>query len=1274
VVLVLTAALVAPYFIDWTSYRAAFEREAGRVLGREVRVEGMARARLLPFPSVTFTDVVVAGTEPGEPAMTVDEFSMDAELAPFLRGELLIFDMRLVRPRMNIEIGPNGRVDWAVRPSSPFDPRQVMLEKVTISGGTILLHQQASARTITLGRIDSEVSARTLAGPWRIAGSLEIDGMPVKLTASTGAVDEQGAMRVRISATPRDYPILIETDGSARIEEEKGVYSGTFRVARAEPERSVEQASAQPPEAGARNAGNRISGRFSLDHERLAVEEFRFETGPPEDPYTAEGNAVVELGADPSFAISADGAQIRLEGPEAESSVISGLSADARLAALTAFITNLPKPTIPGTIAVNLPAIVAGDTTIRQISVRAQPVDGGWNIGSFGATLPGRTRFEGEGVLATEDPLSFKGKMILAVGQPSGFAAWLAKDVDDAIRNLPSAGFSADVELTRERQRFDNLELILGDASFRGEIDRQSRPDVRPALVLRLEGSTLDVEGAQAFASLFIDDAGRNRLAGHDVDLEVAAGPVSAEGLTAERLDTALRLREGTLEIDRLAITGLADANISATGTINGIGGEPSGKVDASVVAVDLAPLIGVLAQRFPDARLLSALDRNAAAFPGLFADATIDIVADAANDGGAGNFDFRATGTAGGTALNLSASGNGSLDDLAGAEIATSLTARNDEAGGLYALFGLPALPLGFSGSAETEFSARGIPRNGLQTTLRFTGEGLAANFDGTLLQEAEGFSAQGEARIESEDLEPWLATAGLSLPGFGFGLPVRLSASIDHARGLTVIDGISGTVADTPVSGDLNAELREGLPHFTGSLALGGLDLRLAAEMVVGSAALDTGGGTWPQSAFQQTSGTPFSADVELATDQLWLGNAATVEEAQLRLKLDRSGFAVSDLSGRLLDGAIEGLAEFRNDGGTGLLSAQLSLRDAPLPSLLPEGGLSGTTDVSASLTASGKSVEAMVAALSGSGSAALKEFSVSGINPAALDPIIAEADTLGVEIDAGKVAEFAPPLLRDGSFPAGDAELAFTIANGVARTPPVQFQSRGAQMSAEAAVDLRDRMVSASGSVRYDPGLEAVAGSEPSVRFNVSGPLGEAQATLDIQPLAQFLTQRALEREQARVEHMQALLLERQRLRREVSHFRELQARRAAEETERVRLAREAERARRAEEERRRHEAEEARRRAEEEARRREEETLRSLETIPPPAAQPANGTVPGQSADEPPETGDTVIERQPLAPPAVEENNVGPLDRSGLGSEPVLEPEEFTVERFLERLNQ
>ncbi|EBW1603992.1 AsmA family protein, partial [Salmonella enterica subsp. enterica serovar Kottbus] len=94
IVLALCAALIGPYFVDWTSYRADFEREASAILGRRVEVRGDVSARLLPFPSVVFSDVVVSGNH-GEPAMTAESFSMDAELAPFLSGQVLIFDMRL---------------------------------------------------------------------------------------------------------------------------------------------------------------------------------------------------------------------------------------------------------------------------------------------------------------------------------------------------------------------------------------------------------------------------------------------------------------------------------------------------------------------------------------------------------------------------------------------------------------------------------------------------------------------------------------------------------------------------------------------------------------------------------------------------------------------------------------------------------------------------------------------------------------------------------------------------------------------------------------------------------------------------------------------------------------------------------------------------------------------------------------------------------------------------------------------------------------------------
>ena len=229
----------------------------------------------------------------------------------------------------------------------------------------------------------------------------------------------------------------------------------------------------------------------------------------------------------------------------------------------------------------------------------------------------------------------------------------MSQDVDDAIRRLPAAGFRARVDLTRERQSFADLELGLGDATFRGEAESRQPRDAKPSTVLKLAGGALDVDGLAAFASLFVSDKGAIRFADRDLDLQVKAGPVSAAGLTAETVDTAFRLREGLLEIDRLSIGGLAGATISATGTIKDFPANPAGDIDASLVAVDLAPLIAAAAERYKDNVFIRGLQARAAAYPGLFEDARLDVVATAAaNDDGTTGVAVSGQGKAGGTTL----------------------------------------------------------------------------------------------------------------------------------------------------------------------------------------------------------------------------------------------------------------------------------------------------------------------------------------------------------------------------------------------------------------------------------------------------------------------------------------------------------------------------------------------------------------------------------------------------------------------------------------------
>lgn len=1173
-VLVLCAALVVPYFIDWTGYRAQFEREASAILGRKVTVQGDATARLLPFPSVTFSNVAVAGGPNGQPAMTVETFSMDAELAPFLRGEVLIFDMRLVRPKATIDIAPDGTVDWAMRPSTPVDPGQISIEKLTVTDGQIDLRHEAGGRSHIFSEINTSISAKSLAGPWRMDGTMRLDGLRMTIAASTGKAEPSGQMRLRLKADPDAYPLVIETDGNAGIVNGAAGYSGQFKISNADKD-GADKNSAQlrgtdgetvKVSTGKPDPGFRLNGKFSLDHQKLGIDEFRFETGPLDNPYTADGKASVDLGQKPSFAIEANGAQVQFDeavGAQAG----TGLTLDQRIAGAEQALLDLPKPTIPGTVEVKLPAVVAGDTTVRDVHLSAEPVEAGWKIKSLAATLPGRTTLEADGMLAlnTQSHFGFTGSLLLAVAQPSGFAAWLSKDVDEAIRRLPAAGFKAKVDLSQNHQSFSDLELILGKAKFAGRIDSSQPEDARPSVLMRLEGGDLDVDGLAAFASIFVSDKGANRFADSDLDFQIKAGPVSAGGLTADTVDTALRLRDGLLEVDRLSVGGLAGASISATGRIKDFPASPTGKLDASVVSVDLKPLIDVAAQHYPDNAVLKGLASRAAAYPDLLQDARVDLVASAADNGdGTTGLAVSGQGRAGGSAFSASLSGKGAPDKLLEAPVTLTFNAKNPDATALLALYGLPALPLGMLGEATTDIQAKGTLGGGLATTFDLAGNDFKASFDGTVAATPQGPTAKGKINLDTADIEPWLMTAGIGLPGMGAGMSTSLSAQGDYGNGLLVLDNVSGAINEAAVSGDVNVDARQGVPHLAGALVLDELDLDPMAVALFGDSAFlvdksgadKTGsgkGGVWPAAPFSQKSSLPFTADLDLTTAALAAGPFAAAYDASFSLKLDKEGIRVSDLKAKLLGGALSGLFELKNNDGTGLFTGQMKLEGADLANVLPDAGISGTGEFSTALSTSGKSVDAMIAALSGSGTAALKGLRIAGVNPDAFSAFLAKADAIGRDIDAAKTADFAPAIAADGSFAAEDADVAFTIAGGTLRAPPISLDNPAATLSADVTADLNTSTVSARGAITYRPGDEALVGSEPVMNFTAEGPFGAVKRQFDSEPLAQFLTQRALEKEQQRVEAMQAALLEKQRLRREVRYYAALQDARdkAAEE---------------------------------------------------------------------------------------------------------------------------
>ncbi|MEJ5019801.1 AsmA family protein [Ochrobactrum vermis] len=1205
-VLLLTAALVVPPFVDWSGYRADFEREASRVLGRPVKVAGDVSARLLPFPSVAFSDVRV-GSDAAHPAMTVDTFSMDAELMPFLRGQLLIFDMRVDRPRATISLDKSGKVDWAIRPSTPLDPTKIKLEKLSVNDGTITLREEASGRSHTATELNAVISANSLAGPWQANGSLVLQGEKLAIDLASGEAKPDGSLRVRARISPDAIPATFETDGDVTVTDGRLDYAGNFSLRSSDMVAKTGKDQKTPTETPF-FSGVRVSGKFKADHSRFDAGEFRMEQGPVDNPYVVNGKAFIDYGDKPRFEVSADGQQLFWGPNEAASEEQSGsaMPVGDRIAIARRVLEQMPIPTIPGNVDLRLPAVIAGGTTIRSVTVSAEPDGSDWKIRQFAADLPGRTKVEAKGTLSVGKDFGFKGDMLVASRQPSGLASWLNETVDDSVRKLEGAGFSGHVDLRDGMQRIDNLEIGLGQTSLKGSFVREAKGLAQPALTLALNGGTVESEALQALITFFSSGEGLGFLDGQSLNLAFKAGPVRYQDMEAGNVDMALRLHDGRFDFDRLLVGDVAGTTLTATGTYEPFANTPSGSLDATILSGDLSRFLSLMANRYPQLPLFHALSIRAANFPGLFEDSEINVIANAVapsvpkvdktpaksvaakgksarpaeantkNAPGVGEFSFSVTGKAGGMKLDLSGTASGGEGESEPLQMQLNGTATSDQGEAVLALIGLPTLPLGLAGELTADLNMQGAPSAGMRTQLTLTAPDGSAAADGVISLVGGDVAASGKAQLKSADLQPFIATAGFALPGFGEGLSADLASDFQFAKGILRFPNLAGKLDGEDVLARLEANFADsGLPQLKGEAKLATLEVDSLAAIMLGQDAFEPAKHTaktiWPRGAFAVRPSLPLLLDMKLNVAQAHMDGFGTATEFSTQLQKTMDGLQLNELTGNWAGGYLIGNVSLSNSDKNALLSTELKWSGANLKDFyrLENGAapFGGVVKAAVNLNGSGESVAALIGSLAGTASFDVENFTVNGLDGTALPAMIGAADAMGDQssgsdkLASTKFVGIADKATGQGVFAPGNARLDFAISGGVARMAAANLNDGNAALLSDLQFDLSTLGIGGSGTLTFQNIDSADTGISPQVAISLGGSYSAPEVKFDRQPLVQFLTQRALEREQERVESMQANLMEKQRLRRQLGLF-------EADEAERDRSQREEEARRRAE----------------------------------------------------------------------------------------------------------
>ena len=164
-ILALLAAIVGPYFIDWSRFRPQFEAEASRISGLPVQVKGTLDARLLPTPSLTLHGVSLQ--LPSQPnAVGVDRLDVTFSLGSLMRGEWRADEMAISGLALDLGLDDRGRFDWPA--SSAFNLASLTIDRLSVSGKIALSDQSSAAKVLHLDGSDLRGRRRT-ALPRRFA-------------------------------------------------------------------------------------------------------------------------------------------------------------------------------------------------------------------------------------------------------------------------------------------------------------------------------------------------------------------------------------------------------------------------------------------------------------------------------------------------------------------------------------------------------------------------------------------------------------------------------------------------------------------------------------------------------------------------------------------------------------------------------------------------------------------------------------------------------------------------------------------------------------------------------------------------------------------------------------------------------------------------------------------------------------------------------------------------------------------------------------------------
>ena len=1158
----LTAALVGPWFVDWTAQRPWVEAQLSAALGRSVRTSGSIDLVLLPTPRLELGGVAFAPAS----GASLQSGAVRLELAvmPLLRGEFRFLEASIDEPEVTVAIGA------AAAPASVGDTAQdVQFDRIDIRHGRFVLLDAAAGASLTFEGVDLQAEANSLSGPFRGGGTFARGEGRTGFRFTTG-VREGDRLRLKLIVDEASGLPKLDLDGALRVAGGPPSFDGNAVL------------------AGRAPVAWRVAGPLKLDLLGAMLEATDLHLGGDDAPVALTGVAKVSFGPNASGDIALTARQIdmdRLLSPKSGSGVEDAMR---RLIADAGGPANIP---LPLHLSLASPTVTLGGETLSDIALDLRLAPGSpVGLRASGA-VPGRSRLSVEGQFETGSAARFAGRAEGEVRDLPRLADWLSPVLPDVAKNLRAFPFrsldvAGEMELSAAGFAARSLRLKAERSVFTGAAAFTRAIGAEPArLFVDLSSDALDIDTMPDLAS-----AGA-ALADADISVALDAHAVRVarfgDGMIdAGRIRLKLTKDRAGLKLDSLSISGLGGANVTASGAQGPTGGTLDVRVDAERL-VDLAAFL----KRVAPGPLADGLASRAVALSPtqlrLKLQAHRNSPQDALQIAGL-DLDATARGTHVQASLNPGTA--------ASAASGSALVEARD-APMLIRQVGFDAIPISGSGAGRITATMRGTGDNSFDLDLSGTVAGVSLGLESAVSGPWRQPVATGKLRLSSADAGSLLRLLGYGLPDVTQSLPVEAGSSFRMEGRRLSLTAISGSLAGTALNGTLDADADSGQPKWSGSLDLDRASLPAFAALLLGPQRSARPGVAWDDLRFGAGVSELPDANLVLRIGQLQVIEGLRARQASLRLGLAPNLLNFAEMAGIVGDGRLAGQLSLRRDGANVFLSGAATGQRLAIPGGWADGSLDGHVD----FTSTGASPAALVAGLAGTGTGRLENATIGHADPGAPARVIAEADAGNIYISENDFLGALRRELDKGPLVMPTRDFDVQLAAGAARF---------AAPDLTATVDLRKLSIEARALLGPDTLPKDWSGQTPRLAVTWRGAWNAPQRDLDASAFVNLLATRAISREAARIDMLESDLRERAffaRRQRGLEFLRRREREIAAFVIEEARIA---------DEEKRRSDAA----RAEHERRAAPPAALPlSIVPLPPPPQQPAGFQAPAANAD-------------------------------------------------------